>query len=109
MQSTIGCESSKALPVCLNLYIFHSALNCQLSTIEVNTGSCALFQCNYEITILQSILINYAFITLAMEKHLVLAFTWMTKKVWDNVNTLRMGSFKLFKRPFPGFLTILTL
>jgi len=25
------------------------------------------------------------------------------------VNTLRMGSFKLFKRPFPGFLTILTL
>ena len=24
-------------------------------------------------------------------------------------NTLRMGSFKLFKRPFPGFLTILTL
>jgi hypothetical protein len=27
----------------------------------------------------------------------------------DTVNTLRMGSFKLFKRPFPGFLTILTL
>jgi len=28
----------------------------------------------------------------------------------DNVfNTLRTGSFKLFKRPFPGFLTILTL
>jgi len=25
------------------------------------------------------------------------------------LNTLRMGSFKLFKRPFPGFLTILTL
>ena len=25
------------------------------------------------------------------------------------VNTLRKGSFKLFKRPFPGFLTILTL
>ena len=25
------------------------------------------------------------------------------------VNTLRTGSFKLFKRPFPGFLTILTL
>ena len=24
-------------------------------------------------------------------------------------NTLRTGSFKLFKRPFPGFLTILTL
>jgi hypothetical protein len=23
-------------------------------------------------------------------------------------NTLRTGSFKLFKRPFPGFLTILT-
>ena len=31
---------------------------------------------------------------------------------YDNntyINTLRMGSFKLFKRPFPGFLTILTL
>jgi len=26
-----------------------------------------------------------------------------------NINTLRTGSFKLFKRPFPGFLTILTL
>ena len=26
-----------------------------------------------------------------------------------HINTLRMGSFKLFKRPFPGFLTILTL
>jgi len=25
------------------------------------------------------------------------------------VNALRTGSFKLFKRPFPGFLTILTL
>jgi hypothetical protein len=25
------------------------------------------------------------------------------------VNTLRTGSFKLFKRPFPGLLTILTL
>ena len=25
------------------------------------------------------------------------------------LNTLRTGSFKLFKRPFPGFLTILTL
>jgi hypothetical protein len=24
------------------------------------------------------------------------------------VNTLRTGSFKLFKHPFPGFLTILT-
>jgi len=29
---------------------------------------------------------------------------------WEaNINTLRTGSFKLFKRPFPGFLTILTL
>ena len=27
----------------------------------------------------------------------------------DNINTLRTRSFKLFKRPFPGFLTILTL
>jgi len=27
----------------------------------------------------------------------------------DDVNTLRTGSFKLFKRPLPGFLTILTL
>jgi len=25
------------------------------------------------------------------------------------VNTLRTGLFKLFKRPFPGFLTILTV
>jgi len=27
----------------------------------------------------------------------------------EDVNTLRMGSFKLFERPPPGFLTILTL
>ena len=27
----------------------------------------------------------------------------------SDLNTLRTGSFKLFKRPFPGFLTILTL
>ena len=25
------------------------------------------------------------------------------------INTFRTGSFKLFKRPFPGFLTFLTL
>ena len=34
------------------------------------------------------------------------------KHVGANVkyfNTLRTGSFKLFKRPLPGFLTILTL
>ena len=27
----------------------------------------------------------------------------------DPINTLRTESFKLFKRPFPGYLTILTL
>jgi len=27
----------------------------------------------------------------------------------NSINTLRTGSFKLFKRPFPRFLTILTL
>jgi len=27
----------------------------------------------------------------------------------NNINTLRTGSFKLFKRPFPVFLTLLTL
>jgi len=31
------------------------------------------------------------------------------RKLLDDLNTLRMGSFKLFKRPLPGFLTILTL
>ena len=31
------------------------------------------------------------------------------RKLLDDLNTLRTGSFKLFKRPFPGFLTILTL
>ena len=30
-------------------------------------------------------------------------------QVSSNVNTFRTGSFKLFKHPFPGFLTILTL
>jgi hypothetical protein len=29
--------------------------------------------------------------------------------LYNPINTLRTGSFKLFKRPFPGFLTILTL
>jgi hypothetical protein len=31
------------------------------------------------------------------------------RKLLDDLNTLRTGSFKFFKRPFPGFLTILTL
>jgi len=36
------------------------------------------------------------------------------RRRWENnikvdLNTLRTRSFKLFKRPFPGFLTILTL
>jgi len=46
----------------------------------------------------------------------VLAFnylpTFTTVTVYSHqivVSTLRTGSFKLFKRPFPGFLTILTL
>ena len=33
-------------------------------------------------------------------------FKW---KLCGDINTLRTGSFKFFKRPFPGFLTILTL
>jgi len=33
---------------------------------------------------------------------------YMIEKL-KSLNTLRTGSFKLFKRPFPGFLTILTL
>jgi len=31
------------------------------------------------------------------------------RKLLDDLNTLRTGSFKLFKRPLPEFLTILTL
>ena len=31
------------------------------------------------------------------------------RKIFGPVKTLSTGSFKLFKRPFPGFLTILTL
>ena len=42
-----------------------------------------------------------------MEKQRWKAFGfWKTATA---VNTLRTGSFKLFKRPFPGYLTILTL
>jgi len=32
-----------------------------------------------------------------------------TEQLLNDLNTLRTGSFKLFKRLFPGFLTILTL
>jgi hypothetical protein len=32
-----------------------------------------------------------------------------TFQTLKTINTLRTGSFKLFKRPFPGFLTILNL
>jgi len=32
------------------------------------------------------------------------------RRRWENnINTSMTGSFKLFKRPLPGFLTILTL
>ena len=34
---------------------------------------------------------------------------WHFYEPEDSINTLGMGSFKLFKRPFLGFLTILTL
>jgi len=34
---------------------------------------------------------------------------YATRPILLELNTLRTGSFKLFKRPFPGFLTILTL
>ena len=34
---------------------------------------------------------------------------YMSYRWRESFNTLRTGSFKLFKRPFPGFLTILTL
>jgi hypothetical protein len=43
------------------------------------------------------------------------AWAWHLKRLNDNralkenVNTLRTGSFKLFKSPFPVFLTILNL
>ena len=37
-------------------------------------------------------------------------FTVAIPSIMLSINTLRAGSFKLFKRPFPGFfLTILTL
>jgi len=34
---------------------------------------------------------------------------WPARSSWACLNTLRTRSFKLFKRPFPGFLTFLTL
>jgi len=39
----------------------------------------------------------------------VLHYFFVTKSSSTLFNTLRTGSFKLFKRPFPEFLTILTL
>jgi hypothetical protein len=41
---------------------------------------------------------------------LSIPFSWTPlTNLCDSFNTLRTGSFKLFKRPFLGFLTILTL
>ena len=40
-------------------------------------------------------------------KSCLLQLSWYFLQV--HINTLRTGSFKLFKRPLPGFLTILTL
>jgi len=40
---------------------------------------------------------------------LLLSYQTGSDQFADSFNTLRTGSFKLFKRPFPGFLTILTL
>jgi hypothetical protein len=42
---------------------------------------------------------GYSFLLHFTKLHLILS----------HFNTLRTGSFKLFKRPFPGFLTLLTL
>ena len=38
-----------------------------------------------------------------------LLITFLSPGIATSINTLRTGSFKLFKRPFPGFLIILTL
>jgi len=43
------------------------------------------------------------------QKHYILSRVDVRLRWLLKFNTLRMGSFKLFKRPFPGFLTILTL
>ena len=50
---------------------------------------------------------NKKFRIRSMEKQRGMEFGF--RKTATAVNTLRTGSFKLFKRPFPGFLTILTL
>jgi len=49
--------------------------------------------------------------TFALENLIGRHLRWSFKLVciFDGLNTLRTGSFKLFKRPLPGFLTILTL
>ena len=48
---------------------------------------------------------NYSYIYIIY--HITSRNTYTSKIM--TINTLRTGSFKLFKRPFPGFLTILTL
>ena len=46
----------------------------------------------------------------ASSPHSLIQSFFLQKRVSSPfLNTLRTGSFKLFKRPFPGFLTILTL
>jgi len=49
---------------------------------------------------------SYAGMKLLLGKIKYDEFKW---KLCGDINTLRTGSFKFFKRPFPGFLTILTL
>ena len=41
--------------------------------------------------------------------YVVFSYTRYKHLFGKEAYTLRTGSFKLFKRPFPGFLTILTL
>jgi len=69
----------------------------QIEDKQIITALGWLMSRTYSIAAIFIILATYSF-------HLILIFI-----LHFHVNTLRMGSFKLFKRLFPGFLTILTL
>jgi len=89
----VGSMKIRTLDRITNIWCQYPDLKCLRPIIEV---------C-YDSTIFNRMLSG---VGVAGRLHCIVRGVWGVGCV---INTLRTGSFKLFKRPFPGFLTILTL
>jgi hypothetical protein len=82
-----------------SLNLLHIGFTRKTVSSNIGTSCCENFESKSEFVSREE--------ALSMVQHDFTSITFQNYA--GDVNTLRTGSFKLFKRPFPGFLTILTL